>query len=77
MSDHWGFCDEWRGGAFVASFNKKKFEKFLRHLSECDGCARAHKKFSHFMDELGKCADGTCSHGHAGDPPGSYGGSDF
>ena len=29
------------------------------------------------MKNSGKCADGSCGHGHAGDPPGSIGGSDF
>lgn len=76
MSDIWGFCDEWEGGRFLA-FMKRKGEEFSRHLAQCEICVKAQKKFDDSQAEISKCFEGTCDHGHTGDPPGSAGGSDF
>mgnify|MGYP001557890607 CR=1 FL=1 len=76
MPDHWGFCDEWNGGRFRA-FLTDKSEEFLSHVAQCGRCVEAQKRYDDFQKEMSKCADGTCGHGHAGDPPGDFGGNDF
>ena len=76
MSDYWGFCSEWKGGLLRAFFVNKSKE-FSQHILKCERCKEAQKRYNDFQVELSKCANGDCGHGHAGDPPGSFGGSDF
>ncbi len=70
-TDSVDYCPKWENVCIVRT------KKFLKHLAGCQRCQRAEKKEKEFWKEMSKCASGTCGHGHAGDPPGSVGGSDF
>ena len=69
-----GFCQNWHPMRALFAGRYKEYEQ---HLMQCEKCKAADKKWREAWGELSKCANGTCGHGHTGDPPGSVGGSDF